>query len=100
MAAIERIATMSPTAVAIPAPVLQHPPKLVYDDRGQQVEVILTYEDYRAFLRVLAKHADWGQLPRYLQDAIDVVLIDEVRAEKGQARPLRQLLAETEELTA
>jgi len=38
------------------------------------------------------------ETPPYLQDAIDDMLADEASAEKGESRPLRELLAETGEV--
>lgn len=73
-------------------------PKLVYDRQGRLVEVTLTYADYRTFLQLLAAYADWEKLPRHLQDAVDHMLAEEARAEKGESIPLRQALAETGEL--
>jgi hypothetical protein len=69
----------------------------VHDERGEVVEVILSLEDYRAFLRVLAAHTDWDTLPQYLQDAIDRLLVEEAKAEALPPRPLRELLSETGE---
>lgn len=74
-----------------------HPPRFVHNERGEIVEVILSLEDYRAFLRVLAAHADWETLPPYLQGAIDRLLVEEAKAEALPPRPLRELLAETGE---
>lgn len=70
------------------------PPKLVYNDAGQLVEVILTAADFRAYLRILADEVDWVSLPVHLQDAVDRLLIDEVRLEKDEAVSLEDLLAE------
>ena len=75
--------------------VLSTPPRLVSDQSGNVVEVILDYRDYKQYLRVLAQHADWEALPPYLQDAIDNFLADDALAEEGEAIPLRQALAET-----
>jgi hypothetical protein len=61
---------------------MSNPPKLVYDETGQLIEVILSASDYRAYLQTVAAESDWESLPAYLQDAIDLMLIDEVRAEK------------------
>jgi hypothetical protein len=77
--------------------VLRRPPRLVQNDQGDVVEVILSYDDYARFLRVLAAHADWDTLPVHLQDAIDSVLADDAAAEGGSPRPLRELLRETGE---
>jgi hypothetical protein len=59
------------------------PPKVVHNDRGEKVEVILNYDDYMAFLRFLADYVDWEILPGFLQDAVDGMLADEARAEQG-----------------
>lgn len=74
-----------------------HPPRFVQNDQGELVEVILSYEDYKGLLRILATHADWETLPSYLQDAIDRLLAEEAKAEVGSPRPLRGLLSETAE---
>jgi hypothetical protein len=74
------------------------PPKMVYDQQGETVEVILSYQDYKTFLRALAAHADWEELPPYLQDAIDGMLIDEAKEEEGESIPLKDALRETGEL--
>lgn len=50
------------------------PPRFVQNERGEVVEVLLSYDDYKDFLRILAAHADWETLPPYLQDAIDRLL--------------------------
>ncbi len=63
----------------------QASPKLVYDQHGTLIEVILAARDFRAYLRTLAEHADWQALPPNLQDAIDHLMIDEVRDEKDEA---------------
>jgi len=83
------------TRVAEPPVTLSTPPRLVSDEKGRTVEVILGYEDYRSLLRLVARHADWEALPPHLQDAIDNVLADDALAEEGQAIPLRQALAES-----
>ena len=80
------------------AKTLESYPKLVYDRRGQLVEVTLTYTDYRTFLQLLAAYADWEKLPRHLQDALDHMLAEEARTEGGESIPLRRALAETGEL--
>ena len=74
-----------------------HPPRFVHDERGEVVEVILSLEDYRALLRVLAAHMDWDELPPYLQDAIDRLLVEDAKVETLPPRPLRELLSETGE---
>jgi hypothetical protein len=75
--------------------VLSIPPRLVSDQSGNVVEVILDYRDYKQYLRVLAQHADWEALPPYLQDAIDNFLADEALVEAGEAVPLRHVLSES-----
>lgn len=74
---------------------LENPPKLVYDDDGHLIEVILSADDYLAYLRSLAAEADWETLPPHLQDAIDRLLIDDVRSEKEDAIDLETLLADS-----
>jgi hypothetical protein len=73
---------------------MQTPPKLVYNDMGHLVEVIVSAEDYLAFLRQLLEEADWESLPPHLQDAVDRLLIDEVRTEKSKAVELSLVLSE------
>jgi hypothetical protein len=74
------------------------PPKIIHNDRGEAVEVILSYDEYKAFLRFLADYVDWESLPDYLQDAIDHLLAEEARAEPGESIPLRKALHETGDL--
>lgn len=83
-------------SMAVPSE-LNFPPRMIHDEKGNVVGTILAYADYRTFLRVLAQHADWEKLPTYLQDAIDNMLADEAEAENGEARSLRELLAESDE---
>lgn len=78
---------------------LNYPPRTIYDENGDIVGIILAYPDYQTFLRILAQYADWEKLPPYLQDAIDNMLADEAEAEGGEVRPLRELLAESGELS-
>jgi hypothetical protein len=73
---------------------IQHPPKMVYDEAGRLVEVILSAEDFRSYLRSLLTENDWETLPKHLQDTIDRMLIDEVRAEKETAFDLETVLAD------
>ena len=61
---------------------MTNPPKLVYDESGRLIEVILTAGDYLAYLRSIVDEMDWESLPVHLQDAIDRMLIDDVRNEK------------------
>jgi hypothetical protein len=68
--------------------VIENPPKMVYDDAGRLVEVILSAEDFLVYLRSVVSEHDWETLPGYLQDAIDRMLIDEVRKEKETALDL------------
>ena len=71
---------------------IKHPPKFVYDESGRLVEVILSAEDYMAYLRSLAAEEEWENLPEHLQDAVDRLLIDEVRFEKETALDLETVL--------
>ncbi len=71
---------------------IKHPPKFIYDDSGHLVEVILAAEDFMAYLRAIAADEDWETLPVYLQDAVDRLLIDEVRIEKDSALDLETVL--------
>jgi len=91
------MADQSHPSLAVPTET-QYPPRTIYDENGQIAGVILAYADYQTFLDILARHADWEQLPPYLQDAIDNMLADEAEAEGGESQPLRALLAETGEL--
>jgi hypothetical protein len=75
------------------------PPKIVHNDRGERVEVILSYEDYETFLHFLADHVDWELLPGFMQDAVDHMLAEEARAEPGESIPLREAMRETGDLT-
>ena len=68
------------------------PPKMVYDASGQLIEVILSAQEYLHYLHFLTKEADWETLPAHLQDAIDQMLIDEVRDEKDTAVSLESIL--------
>ena len=72
------------------------PPKMVYNDRGEAVEVILSYDDYKTFLRFLADYVDWELLPHFLQDAVDHLLAEEARERQGgeTPTPLSDVLAE------
>ena len=72
--------------------------RMVSDENGRLLEVILGSAEYKDILRTLARSADWETLPSYLQDAIDHLLADEARDEAGDALPLRQALAETGDL--
>ena len=74
---------------------LANAPKLVYDDEGHLVEVIFTAEDYIAYLRDVAARENWETLPPHLQDAIDRMLIDEVRSAGEETFDLEQVLADT-----
>jgi hypothetical protein len=70
-----------------------NPPKLVYDDEGRLIEVIFSAEDYLASLRGVAAEEDWQSLPPHLQDAIDRMLIVEVRSAEEETIDLDRLLA-------
>ena len=74
------------------------PPKIVHNDLGEKVEVILSYDDYITFLRFLADYMDWELLPGFLQDAVDHMLAEEARAEPGEHISLRDALRETGDL--
>lgn len=76
----------------------QATPKLVYDNQGLLIEVILSADDYRAYLSTLAHDADWETLPAHLQDAVDLFLVDEVRSQERDAPgiALEDLLADAE----
>lgn len=73
-------------------------PKTVHNERGETVEVILSYAEYRTLLRLLADCADWELLPPNLQDAIDSLLAEEAEREPGESIPLRQALRESGDL--
>jgi hypothetical protein len=51
--------------------------------------------DFQTFLRLLIEHADWENLPAYLQDAVDNMLADEAEAEEGEYVSLDELLMES-----
>lgn len=75
---------------------LLHPPRFVQNEQGEIIDVIVSYDDYRQFLRALAAHADWDRLPSYLQDAIDHLLAEEAKAEHGSSKPLRTLVSKSD----
>lgn len=75
---------------------MANPPKLVYDDEGRLIEVILSAEDYLTYLRGVTTEEDWESLPPHLQDAIDRMLIDEVRSTNEETFDLEALLADSE----
>jgi hypothetical protein len=70
--------------------VFNSPPKMVHNDQGETVEVILSYDDYKSFLRFLADYVDWESLPSTLQDEVDHLLAEEAREEQGD-EPYSQL---------
>ncbi len=74
-------------------------PKMVHNDRGETVEVLLSYDMYQAFLRILADYVDWEMLPPYLQDEVDGMLADEAKREPGESIPLRDALRATGDLS-
>jgi hypothetical protein len=76
---------------------LSYYPRLIQNECGEIIGVILAYADYQRFLRLLVSHEDRESLPPHLQDAVDNMLADEALAEGGPSRPLRELLAETGE---
>jgi hypothetical protein len=65
--------------------IFRHPPKFVHDENGRLIEVILTAEDFIAYLRYLATETDWETLPEHLQDLIDGLIIDEILSEREEA---------------
>lgn len=73
------------------------PPKMVYDESGQLIEVILAADDYLTYLRTVARESDWEALPPHLQDAIDRMLVDEVREEKEETFDLAAVLGDDTE---
>jgi hypothetical protein len=75
---------------------IQHPFKMVYDEAGRLVEVIVSAEDFLAYLRSVQTESDWEILSEHVQDAIDRMLIDEVRAEKETALDLDAVLVNDE----
>lgn len=75
---------------------IQHPFKMVYDETGHLIEVILAAEDFLTYLRSVMVENDWETVPPHLQDAIDRMLIDEVRIEKETALDLDTVLASDE----
>ena len=84
----ERKSKGSSLVVQVPSekeilPLFHTSPKMVYNDQGETIEVILSYADYKTFLRFLADYVDWGLLPSHLQDAVDHLLAEEARAEQG-----------------
>lgn len=64
---------------------IKDPLKMVSDDRGELVEVIITAADFKVYLQSLITTSDWELLPEHVQDAADRLLIDEVRHEKEDA---------------
>jgi hypothetical protein len=71
------------------------PPHTIYDENGAWTGVILSVPDFQAFLRLLIEHADWENLPAYLQDAVDNMLADEAEAESGEYVSLDKVLMES-----
>ena len=76
--------------------IMAKPPKLFYDDEGNLIEVILSAEDYLAYIRGVAAEEDWESLPPHIQDAIDRMLIDEVRHAGEETSDLEALLADSD----
>jgi hypothetical protein len=70
-----------------------YPPRTILDENGQEAGFILSPGDYRAWLKLLSRHADWESLPQYLQDRIDNLLADEAEQEGGELTPLSAFLA-------
>ena len=73
---------------------LVNPPKMVFDDRGSLIEVILSAEDFRTYLRAAVADTPWDELSPAWQDALDRLLIDDVAAERDSAVDLDTILAD------
>ena len=71
---------------------LEQPPKMVFAPNGELVEVTISASAYRSYLRYIAENTDWDALPVHLQDAIDSMLIDEVRSEKTSVLDFTSIL--------
>jgi len=71
-------------------------PRTVRDPNGNLESIILDYREYRALLYLLARYADWNELPQHLQDAIDNALADDAEEEDAQPIPLSTALASLE----
>ena len=56
----------------------------------------MSFEDYPTYLRAIATEEDWEALPAHLQDAIDLLLIDEVRSANKDTFDLEALLTDSE----
>jgi hypothetical protein len=63
--------------------ILTNRPYLTYGINRQLNEVILSAENFRSYMRLLTRDANWSILPDYLHDAFDRVLIIEVQAKKA-----------------
>lgn len=73
---------------------LVHPPKMVFDDRGSLVEVILSAEDFRTYLRAAVADTPWDEMSPAWQDVLDRLLIEDVAPERDGAIDLETILAD------
>ena len=71
-----------------------HAPKMVFDEHDRLVEVIVSAEDFRTYLRSVIGDTPWDELPPPLQDAVDRLLIEDVRSETPDAVDVAELLAD------
>jgi hypothetical protein len=69
------------------------PPKMVFNEHGQLVEVIMVVDDFREYMRVMVGDTPWEDLPEPWQDAIDQLLIEDVASERPAAVDLDDVLA-------
>ena len=69
-----------------------HAPKMVFDEDDELVEVIISAADFRTYLRSVVGDTPWDELSPSLQDAVDRLLIDDVKGERGNVVALAQLL--------
>ncbi len=67
-------------------------PKMVFDENDELVEVIISATDFRMYLRSIVGDKPWDELPPSLQDAVDRLLIDDVRGERGEVVAMGQVL--------
>lgn len=75
--------------------ILVHPSKMVFDEHGALIEVIVSAEDFRSYVRSVVADTAWDELPEPWQDALDRLLIDDVASERGDAVDLSDVLADT-----
>jgi hypothetical protein len=77
---------------AIMVPV--HPPKMVFDARGELIEVIVSAEDFRVYVSAVLSDTPWDELPEHWQDAVDRLMIEDVLDERGDAVDLDSLVGD------